>query len=261
VRRDRAFSLLEVLIAIALTIALLGALFGFLWNLLSIREDIETRTAHQRAASALLEALERDLFTSLVGDPAMGAGFIGEEASFSLLTRSVPVRLAEQIEGSERAFADLERTEYRFEPTGGRLLAGRIPARPGGLDRVAMIEFGDGIHSVRFRYHDGLRWRDSFDSLEADALPRAIEVAIWFRPWPGAAPPPHDEASEAAGDEEPERSTFDADAGFDEHAFALESDLESFELPPPDRLRVIVIPDAAEPPSREAEATPARAAE
>ena len=81
---------------------------------------------------------------------------------------------------------------------------------------------------VRFLGEDG--WTDSFDSLAAGALPRAVEVSIWF----GA--PVSDEAG--ASDAEASEPT-PARAGGDE---AAESLVDS--LGPPDRQRVFAVPDA-----------------
>jgi prepilin-type N-terminal cleavage/methylation domain-containing protein len=62
---------------------------------------------------------------------------------------------------------------------------------------------------ARFRYFDGRSWSASFDSAAAGRLPAAVEVALWFEP-----------VGERAG--APER------------------------WPEPDRVRVLVIPDAPE---------------
>jgi hypothetical protein len=45
-------------------------------------------------------------------------------------------------------------------------------------------------------------------------------------------------------DASPVRRAFDADAGCDEQAFAESIDVEFFDEPTPDRIRVIIIPDA-----------------
>ena len=47
-RTRRAFSLMELLVAIALVLALLGALFAFFWDMLSTREQVLEATSRQR---------------------------------------------------------------------------------------------------------------------------------------------------------------------------------------------------------------------
>ncbi len=238
----RAFTLLEMLIAIALTIALLAAMFSFFWDLLATRQQIIEETSRRRAVDTLIEGLERDLLTAVAGDAVFGAGVAGDDSAIRILSRGVPARLAERPGGL--GFADLERAEYRFDEAGRTLSARRVAVRGGEAGPApGFAPLGGNVHRVRFRYHDGRAWVDSFDSLRAAALPRAVEVAIWFD-----APPGETLADQFA--EPParaERLTFGPDGGFDERAFAIESDLELLDEPRPDRVRVIGVPDAAGP--------------
>ena len=237
----RGITLLEVLVTIALTLALLGAMSGFFWDLLDARDRILERTAQQRCATTLLDGIERDLCTCIVGDRTHGAGVAGDETSLRLLSRRVPVHELHDGQSVTNTFADLERSEYQFRArtveASRHVVSGRGASRGGSFH-----DLGAEVYKVRFRYHDGAIWRDSFDSLQADRLPTAIEVAIWFEPWAGAEeeePPPTDnKAADAA---------LTDDGAFDEFEFAMESDFELAQDPPPDRLRVIVIPDATEP--------------
>ena len=130
-------------------------------------------------------------------------------------------------------------------PTGARLrdavaILERIGLRDPGCSDAETLALGGAVYKVRFWYHDATGWRDSFDSLAHDGLPAAVEIAVWFHPWPGE----EREDPGAVEYEMPERLTFDQGAGFDEAAYARESDLEFFDEPKPDRIRVIVIPDA-----------------
>jgi prepilin-type N-terminal cleavage/methylation domain-containing protein len=248
----RAFTLIEVLVAISLVGALVGSMFIFLFNMMQARQRSISLTQEQRTAAVLFERLERDLACCVAGDRGAGAGVSGDERSLRLLTRGVPAALAERGADDPAAFADLERSEYRF--VGGeegegeqeeeeeeaeeqeeqeeqevegdqprRAAEGRggedeetVSAGPGvielrrgvvGLAGAAQSEFqmlGQAA-LLRFRYHDGGEWVDQYDSLDARALPRAVEVAIWF------TPPAED----------------------------------ALQTTPPDRMRVIIVPDPA----------------
>ena len=103
--RRRGLTLLEVLIAIALVALLLGSLFAFFWDMLSIRGHVVAETDRARAVSILVESVERDLMTTVVGDGLVGAGVKGDEAGLTMLSRAVPARLA-----GRDAFLDLERS-------------------------------------------------------------------------------------------------------------------------------------------------------
>jgi hypothetical protein len=102
---------------------------------------------------------------------------------------------------------------------------------------------------VRFRYHDGRGWRESFDASRG-GLPAAVEVAIWIR----GAEPVAEEVPQAPEPARPSRRmTVHADDGPEESpspAGLVEDDgvEEEPELPPPparepDRVRVMVVPD------------------
>lgn len=121
-----------------------------------------------------------------------------------------------------------------------------IPADP----RV----IGSDIFRVEFRYHDGRGWRDGFTSGSRGGLPVAVEVSIWFDPWPGAEDELADElagelADELAGDApfDPAGDNAAADfaAGDPDDPLDVFADGAAFDdRPPPDRRRIIAIPDA-----------------
>lgn len=238
-RASRGFTLIETLVALALLIALLGTLYLFMRNLLETRRRAAEFAERERAVATLVQSLENDLMTCLVRGTAGGAGIDGTEESLRILHRGVAIR---SISGAQQdLFRDLQSTEVRFS-AGGRTLEGRRATADGNA-AGSFSPFGGTIAKVRFRYYDGNRWLNTFNSISQDALPVAVEVAVWFLPWPGEAPDPAEEEMLAANESDPERLTFDATADpFDEDAVM---DTETMLLPPPspDRVRIIVIPD------------------
>lgn len=241
----RSFTLLEVLAALGLGVILLGAVFGYLYDLLSTRDRALDMAARQRAVIMLIERLESDLMTCIVGDAKVGAGVQGDETGVRVLTRGVPVSLAERGADDPAVFGDLQRAEYRFDARLGEIQARREPIGAGPGPATEFSGLGGWIAKVRFRYHDGSAWRESFDSLSAGRLPVAIEVGVWFDPWPEDLLAADMRPGETGDGTFAERLTFDELAGFDEEAVAATTDLEGLEEPEPDRVRVITIPDAA----------------
>lgn len=240
----RGFTLLEVLIAIALILGLVGSMFAFMFDLLSSRIRALDYTAKQLAATTLIERVEADLMSCLVGDRTSGAGIKGDGNRLRILTRAVAASLAERGIDDPAVFGDLQLVEYRFNEQRRLIEARRTPLGDSQTGDTSFSALGNPVYKVRFRYHDATAWRDSFDSLFADRLPLAVEIAVWFNPWPGEETDrlPDDEGDDAAM---PSRLTFDTDTGFDERAFAEASDLDQFDEPRPDRIRVIIVPDAA----------------
>jgi type II secretory pathway component PulJ len=226
-----AFTLLEVLIAIALLMGLVTALFAFGFDMLASRQTALQYAWRQRAAATLIERLEADLM-SCVAALRTESGVRGDESSITILTRGVAASLAERSADDGDVFGDLQRTEYRFDSQSHQIQARRTPWGSTVAGDSAFVSMGGRIERVRFRYFDGATWESSFDSLSVGRLPRAVEVAIWFN---ADADEP---LADATGSEEI------SSAGFDESAFADRADRDSFSAPMPDRLRVILIPDA-----------------
>jgi prepilin-type N-terminal cleavage/methylation domain-containing protein len=240
--KRRGFSLLEVLVAIGLITLLFGALFGFLFDILASRTRALDHAGRQLAATTLIDGLERDLASCVVGDRNRGAGVEGSETSLRILTRGVAVHLADRGRDDPLVLGDLQQVEYRFDDATGQIEARRAGPDDRAANESSFAPLGRAVSKLRFRYRDDTGWRDSFDSLADDRLPLAVEIAVWFHPWPGEETPDPETDLEF---EVPERLTFDAEAGFDEAAYARESDLELFDEPGPNRFRVIVIPDAS----------------
>ena len=235
-RSRRSFTLLEVLIAIALALVLGSTMFIFLRDLLATRARTMEFASRQRAAATLVERMEGDVVACVVGDSRGGAGVKGDSEHLRLLTRGVMPQLASRGLDDSAALADLHAVEYRFDRTNQRLEARKDLAGEAG----EFTSLGGPVAHLRFRFLDEGKWKASFDSLALNRLPNAIEVCVWFDRWPG------DIALEDAGvDASADTSTQpDAPGGnFDEQAYAAASDAESQRPPPPDRRRVIVIPD------------------
>ncbi|MHC4415609.1 MAG: hypothetical protein ACYS0G_10025 [Planctomycetota bacterium] len=240
----RAFSLLEVLIAIALVLALVGSMFAFLFDMLSSRARALDYGAKQLAATTLIERAEADLMSCLVGDSVSGSGVEGDQTRLRILTRGVPAPLAERGVEDPAVLGDLQVAEYRFNDETARIEARRAAVGDPDADASSFAPVGGQVHRIRFRYHDGTGWRESFDALAADRLPVAVEIAVWFDP-PLFAEQAPEAPGAMGGSDLPERLTYDASGGFDERTFAERSDLDLFDEPRPDRFRVIAVPDAA----------------
>lgn len=231
----RAFTLMEVLLAVALVLLLSGAVYGFLWNLLSDRDRLGDAAAEGVAANALIERLEADLLGSLAG-VAGRPGIRGTTSSIAILSRRVSFAGG----SADGASGDLHGAEIVFDAGAGvvraRAWAGLEPG--GTLEDVAL-----GVQRLRFRYFDGRDWKAEFDSAEAGELPAAVEVAIWFGE---PTPPDGAAAAELAGMDTPDgngrgngRGSGDGEAAAGESTGDVVTPARQ-----PDRVRVIVVPDA-----------------
>ena len=125
-RRPRGFTLLEVLIAIALVGVLLGSMFAFMHELLQSRSRAMQYTARQLAAATLIDRIESDLAVCIVGDATLGAGIRGDDTQLSILSRGVAAHLAGVtvpmlfLNGTRDKLAGLELLEPVCDDLGAR---------------------------------------------------------------------------------------------------------------------------------------------
>jgi len=182
----RAFTLIEVLAAIALLLVLSGSLMSFGAALLD-RADWTARTVNDlRACGIVFDRVSTALRTCEVGGGSAGPGVSGDSSSITVLCRSEP--------GGR---SDLARLRLSFDRGAGTLAFAFGDAQ----DTPAEELLSDRVQSVRIRYYDGRAWRDSFDSRDADALPAAVEVSVWL----GAPTTPSNANANANADGFPSR--------------------------------------------------------
>ncbi|MFM9994419.1 MAG: prepilin-type N-terminal cleavage/methylation domain-containing protein [Phycisphaerales bacterium] len=227
----RAFTLLEVLLALTLVLVLSGAVYGFLWNLLGERDRMSESAAHADAAGLVIERLEDDWLGSLAG-LAGKPGIEGDTASIRVVSRGVTVPLEAGDRGAP--LGDVHGSEIAWDRFAGTVRARRWhgPTPGGSFETIT-----EGVQRLRFRYFDERSWASSFDSASAGRLPAAVEVAVWFGP-PLERPETASESDPSAAADRPD------DAG----ARAEADRGEDLDPPPtperePDRVRVMVIPD------------------
>lgn len=218
--RARGMTLAEVLVAIALLAVLSLGVVGFFLSLRERRERLWRESARARDATTLVELLESACWTCVAETADGGAGVKGDRTSLSIASRS-------SLTGELK---DLGVLAFRFDRGGARIVA----SMDGGVEEILASDVG----YARVRYLSGRRWQGTFDSAGSEALPEAIELAVWFGPvefGDGAAPetmlPELGEEAEVI-EGTPAGLEFDASAP------------EPLPRRAPDVLRMIAIPDA-----------------
>ncbi|MCC6676593.1 MAG: prepilin-type N-terminal cleavage/methylation domain-containing protein [Phycisphaerales bacterium] len=163
----RGFTLLEVLVAIALVLLLSWAMFSVVTDLGGRRDRLVELSARQSQTGTLFELLEADLICSVASDREGGGGVVGTSTGLRIASRGVVL----EHDGTA-ARGDLVRSDYRFDAGEGVITLSR--------DGAAAEVVAEGIRRMELRYFDGNGWRQEFDSSERDGLPVAVEVLLWY---------------------------------------------------------------------------------
>jgi len=162
----RGFTLIEVLVGIAIGAALIGALGVFSLNLADTRARLVALNARVDGAEALFSTLDRALATALVEDASLGPGLAGSSSSLRI------VRSAVGLGGpSEPLFAETCVVEVRFSPWARRIEIVR---------EGRAIELPFDVRAMRIRYLEERGWSDTCDSGESGVFPVGVEVSVWF---------------------------------------------------------------------------------
>lgn len=242
--RDRVgFTLLETLLAIGLVAALLAVAVRLVEDVSSARDRVAASLRRTEGLTLAIDLLADRLATATATAVDGGAGIEGDALSCRVTGAGVAsIRLTP---GSRRSpLLDRSTLELAWRGDG---LALRD-------DEGDWSTAAEGLAAIRFRYHDGEDWRDSWDGAR-DGLPVAVELSIWTTPWPDGLvaawmPPPEDEAGiddlddlSIADDGSFDSSLFDDLEGFAPPPVAAEDD----EVPPADRRRVMAILDPVAP--------------
>ena len=175
--RRRGMTLLEVMLALVLLLVLSAGVMGFFYQITARRDRLVRLASQQRDISLLFDRVESALLAAVAVGPDGAAGITGDATSITITTRSVVPAL-----GDEAGLADACTMSFVFEEEAAVCsqsveVFGREGA--GGSLQEPLLRL---VERMRFRYSDGKAWRSSFDSLEADGLPVAVEVSVWFEP-------------------------------------------------------------------------------
>lgn len=235
--RRPAFTLVEVLLSLVILVVLASSLG---W---AVREMREKTMVLRRASddltvcTAIFDLLDASITSSVALDPMSGrAGVRGTAESIDIVARGV---LAD-LDADSSSLAGLTRLRLSFDPQSLAMSVGRSAA----ADSPDMQTVSQRIERVRFRYHDGQEWTDSFDSGARGRLPVAVEVSVWLTTaLQERATPPVD--SSALGERTPDEE--EAPFEFDGMGAPVRGDIEGeSELPQrrPDRFRIFSVLDA-----------------
>jgi prepilin-type N-terminal cleavage/methylation domain-containing protein len=176
-RRDRGFTLIEMLLALSIGAALHVVMFGGVRVGLAAWGRGEARSMALEHGRTLAQVLGRAVAGTYPyrGAPAEGVPvriiFDGQPDRFTFVTVSpsipapVPITFtAVSVSRDDQGLAVRQLALPNLEP----------------LDRVVPILVDSTVIAVRFRYlgEDTEAWKDRWDMTKEDSLPRAVEIVL-----------------------------------------------------------------------------------
>jgi type II secretory pathway component PulJ len=188
--RPRAFTLLELLLSMALLIVLMG----MMWNILSLFTRSQTHGLKKAEQSQLVRSLSQlleDDLRSAIQDPIHP---FQKQTSWDDDIRRFG------LSGSEHflRFDVLEENEFDLNNSGLKTLFYEFTAQTGLLRQELDFETAEGqqpanpnpeaslsapeVIDCNFRYYNGNVWSDSWDSIQRQGLPVAVEVSLKIIP-------------------------------------------------------------------------------
>ena len=185
-RQPGAFTLLELLVATAMTAVLAGSLYATLHVAFKARRTATAVVEQMRKAELAVELIRADVEAAVVPRGILAGGFLGEDATdgagwpMDVLMLHCTADGAAETEG----VGDIRMVELACEPAEdgeGMILLRRLTLN---LLRTTVEEPAEevlcrGVRSLDLKYFDGTDWQDNWDSAARDnTLPLAVEVTL-----------------------------------------------------------------------------------
>jgi len=173
--RPRGFTLLETLVALAVSALVLTALYGAVAATATTRARAMDRAERVAAQRTVLVALAHELEAALAPDPTVAAV---SPLRFVLVAPAADGPSWSELRFATDAADDVRLVGYRVEPDGHdarlvRRAASRFapPDDPEPPGATAL----DAVRAFRVRAFDGAAWTTSWT---APALPRAVDITV-----------------------------------------------------------------------------------
>jgi general secretion pathway protein J len=195
VRHSPGFTLLELLIALAVSAIVLAAVNGVFYGALRLRNKTAQSFEEKLPAQQAVEIIERDL-KNLVPP----GGLLSGSFKSSLVTSELDPQNAMQfytttgVVDDTSPFGDVQKVAYvlsvpNANETGRNLLRAvtrnLLPVIDNELPAQQWLL--SGVEEIVFTFYDGSQWRDTWDSTTPDlttgltnTLPKAIKLQVQF---------------------------------------------------------------------------------
>ena len=190
-RRSSGFTLLEVILAVAVTAIVTAALFTTMSGTFKMRRQAEDHLNGRDTARAVVTVIREDLQSVPPAGGRISGVFIGEDDSGmnqSDADRLIYITANPRLK-SAQDLADLRQVELRLMESSddpdhyvlGRMVTGNLLATITPEPELQVL--ARRVVSMNILYFDGNDWLNEWDSTERDnELPSAVEIVLVTAP-------------------------------------------------------------------------------
>lgn len=179
VQKNSGFTLVEVMVALAVTALMLTAVYQTVSSAAHARERIGVENARHHMARIVTERFGRELqslhFIATDELTRFRGGISGSDMELLSFSSTASTPLAKQPGLPARISYFLERIETDEESTFrlNRTEGGTLALDPGRAYKLA-----DDLNDLEIRFRNNGRWTDRWDSETEKALPEAVALTI-----------------------------------------------------------------------------------
>ncbi len=186
-RRDSTdgFTLIEVLISLAILVIVLGAVYSSFFSIQRAIERFDNISLKYHEARTALDIMRREIESSLIKNPEPNYDYSEEEkvkAVFILKDRDIFGKSTSSVELTAFSFrgSRLNTISYFVEEKEGKLnlFKREAPSIIGAKEYTADIMEGIESFTIETLYND--KWIKTWDTENTDRLPDTVRVSIEF---------------------------------------------------------------------------------
>lgn len=179
---DNGFTLLEVLVAVALASIVIIALYGSFFSVLRGRSDIDTSLERTREVSRFLETFSKEIQSSFFKDGNPWTGFAGTEEGKNgrSMSRLSITAFTYPAFKTGRPAGDLLSIRYYVEDKEGKLVLYKETWNPYADEKTGVLkaEVIEDIEGFEILYYNGKDWAKAWDAKLDKAVPDAVRATL-----------------------------------------------------------------------------------
>jgi len=187
IRRNSAFTLIELILALAIAAVVLSSISAVFFGALRMRNAATEAASETLPVDTAVGIMKRDL--AAIVQPGVLAGIMGSDAVVTGLTQPLILEMftASAVIGPDSPFGDVQKIDWYLQsPTSKNTSSGLELVRGvthNLLPTTALLPAPqvllEGVQNLQFSYFDGTNWNDTWSTTLSN-VPMAIGATITF---------------------------------------------------------------------------------